>query len=103
MPIKTPVCDFGIKAENFELKSTENKLICLNDIKGENGTLVMFICNHCPYVIHVMEGIIAFVNDFQGKGIGFVAISSNDVKNYPEDDPIPVSYTHLTLPTNREV
>ena len=50
MPIKTPVCDFGKKAENFELKSTENKLISLNDIKGENGTLVMFICNHCPYV-----------------------------------------------------
>ena len=44
MPIKTPVCDFEKKAENFELKSTENKLISLNDIKGENGTLVMFIC-----------------------------------------------------------
>ena len=45
---KTPICDFGKKAENFELKSTENKIITLNDAKGQNGTLIMFICNHCP-------------------------------------------------------
>ena len=57
MPIKTPVCDFGKKAENFELKSTENKLISLNDIKGENGTLVMFICNHCPYVKAIIRDV----------------------------------------------
>ena len=58
MPIKTPVCDFGKKAENFELKSTENKLISLNDIKGENGTLVMFICNHCPYVKAIIRDVV---------------------------------------------
>ena len=58
MPIKTPVCDFEKKAENFELKSTENKLISLNDIKGENGTLVMFICNHCPYVKAIIRDVV---------------------------------------------
>ena len=50
MPIQTPICDFGQKAHHFELKSTDNKILSLDDIKGENGTLIMFICNHCPYV-----------------------------------------------------
>ena len=50
MPIQTPICDFGQKAHDFKLKSTDNKIISLNDVKGENGTLIMFICNHCPYV-----------------------------------------------------
>ena len=50
MAIETPICDFGKKAPNFKLKSTRNKILSLSDIKGENGTLVMFICNHCPYV-----------------------------------------------------
>ena len=58
MPIKTPICDFGKKADSFELKSTENKITSLNDIKGENGTLIMFICNHCPYVKAVIEDIV---------------------------------------------
>ena len=56
---KTPICDFGKKAENFELNSTENKIISLNEIKGENGTtLIMFICNHCPYVKAVIKDIV---------------------------------------------
>ena len=58
MPVKTPICDFGQAAKSFELKSTNNQIIKLNDIKGENGTLVMFICNHCPYVIAVIKDII---------------------------------------------
>ena len=62
MPIKTPVCDFGKKAENFELKSTENKLISLNNIKGENGTLVMFICNHCPYVKAIIRDCLLYTS-----------------------------------------
>ena len=85
MPIKTPVCDFGKKAENFELKSTENKLVSLNNIKRENGTLVMFICNHCPYVKAIIKDVVedcAKLNDF---GINSVAICSNDPINYPED------------------
>ena len=52
---KTPICDFGKKAENFQLKSTDNKIISLNDIKGEKGTLIMFICNHCPYVLSLIH------------------------------------------------
>ena len=82
---KTPICDFGKKAENFELNSTENKVISLNDIKGENGTLIMFICNHCPYVKAVIEEIVQDCKKLELSGIKSVAISSNDVKNYPED------------------
>ena len=82
---KTPICDFGKKAENFELKSTDNKIISLNDIKGEKGTLIMFICNHCPYVKAVIEDIVEDTNKLSDFGIKSVAICSNDVKNYPED------------------
>ena len=82
---KTPICDFGKKAENFKLNSTENKLISLNDVKGENGTLVMFICNHCPYVKAVIEDIVKDCKKLETSGINSVAICSNDVKNYPED------------------
>ena len=85
MPIKTPICDFGQKAFNFELKSTDNKLISLNDIKGENGTLIMFICNHCPYVKAVTKDIVEDCNDLQKIGINTVAICANDAQNYPED------------------
>ena len=55
---KTPICDFGKKAESFELKSIENKIVSLNDVKGKNGTLIMFICNHCPYVKAVINDIV---------------------------------------------
>ena len=82
---KTPICDFGKKAETFQLKSTDNKIISLNDIKGDNGTLIMFICNHCPYVKAVIEDIVEDTNKLADFGIKSVAICSNDVKNYPED------------------
>ena len=58
MPLKTPICDFGQAAKSFELKSTNNEIIKLNDVKGTNGTLVMFICNHCPYVKAVIKDIV---------------------------------------------
>ena len=54
---KTPICDFGKKADDFRLKSTENKILSLNELKGEKGTLIMFICNHCPYVKAVIKDI----------------------------------------------
>ena len=54
---KTPICDFGKKADDFRLKSTENKIVSLNELKGEKGTLIMFICNHCPYVKAVFKDI----------------------------------------------
>lgn len=82
---KTPICDFGKKAENFELKSTENKIITLNDAKGQNGTLIMFICNHCPYVKAVIEDIVNDCKTLEKEGIRSIAIMSNDTKNYSED------------------
>ena len=82
---ETPICNFGEIAKNFNLISTENKKISLNDIKGEYGTLIMFICNHCPYVKAVIRGIVNDAKYLETLGIKSVAIMSNDVKNYPED------------------
>ena len=83
--LKTPICDFGKKAETFQLKSTDNKIISLNDIKGDKGTLIMFICNHCPYVKAVIDDIVEDSNKLADFGIKSVAICSNDVKNYPDN------------------
>ena len=85
MPIQTPICDFGQKAHNFELKSTDNKILSLKDIKGENGTLIMFICNHCPYVKAVTKDIVEDCDELKKIGITSVAICANDAENYPED------------------
>ena len=85
MAIQTPICDFGQKAHDFRLKSTDNKVFSLNDIKGENGTLVMFICNHCPYVKAVTKDIVEDCNELKKVGINSVAICANDSENYPED------------------
>ena len=85
MPLKTPICDFGQAAKSFELKSTNNEIIKLNDVKGTNGTLVMFICNHCPYVKAVIKDIVEDCNNLKELGVTAVAICSNDTINYPED------------------
>jgi len=85
MPLKTPICDFGQAAKDFELKSTNNKIIKLNDVKGINGTLVMFICNHCPYVKAIIKDIVEDCNNLKELGVTAVAICSNDTINYPED------------------
>ena len=85
MPIQTPTCDFGQKAIPFKLKSTENTVVSLNDIKGENGTLIMFICNHCPYVKAVTKDIVEDSKNLKVLGINTVAICANDAENYPED------------------
>ena len=69
MPIQTPICDFGQKAHDFKLKSTDNKIISLDDVKGENGTLIMFICNHCPYVQAVTKDIVDHCNELKKLGI----------------------------------
>ena len=82
---KTPICDFGKKAVNFNLKSTENKIISLEDIKGDNGTLIMFICNHCPYVKAVIKEVVKDSKELEKNGVKSLAIMSNDTKNYPED------------------
>lgn len=85
MPIQTPICDFGKKALPFKLKSTENKILSLEDVKGLNGTLIMFICNHCPYVKAITKDIVEDCNKLKKIGINSVAISANDAENYPED------------------
>ena len=82
---KTPICDFGKKAENFKLKSINGNLVTLDNVKGKNGTLIMFICNHCPYVKAVISDIVDDSQILSDLGINFVAICSNDVENYPED------------------
>jgi peroxiredoxin len=82
---KTPVCDFGKKAEDFKLKSINNKVVTLNDIKGEKATLIMFICNHCPYVKAIIKDLAKDCKELKNDGINSVAIMSNDTKNYPED------------------
>jgi peroxiredoxin len=85
MPLKTPICDFGQAAKSFELNSTNNEITKLNDVKGTNGTLVMFICNHCPYVKAVIKDIVEDCKNFEKLGVKAVAICSNDTINYPED------------------
>ncbi len=82
---KTPICDFGKKADNFELKSIDNKIISLNDAKGENGTLIMFICNHCPYVLAVINNVVEDCKELDNEGIKSIAIMSNDPSRYEED------------------
>jgi thiol-disulfide isomerase/thioredoxin len=78
----------GAQAPNFSLPDTiSDKQVSLQDIKGAIGTAVFFICNHCPFVIHVNEQLVQLAKDYESKGIGFVAISSNDVENYPQDGP----------------
>ena len=85
MPEVTPICQFGTKAISFSLKGIDEKTYNLEEIKGKNGTLVIFICNHCPYVKGVIDRLVKDIIDLQKKEIGCVAIMSNDVANYPED------------------
>ena len=82
---KTPICNFGEKAKDFNLKSIENKQISLKDVRGENGSLIMFICNHCPYVKAIIKDLVNDVKFLEDLGVKSVGIMSNDVKNYPDD------------------
>ena len=87
---RTPsnMVSLGTKAPDFSLfdvVSEESKN--LNDLKGKNGSVIMFICNHCPYVKHVNKTIVELANKFKDYEVNFIAISSNDVINYPEDSP----------------
>lgn len=80
-----PICDFGWKPEGFDLPGVDGKRYSLNDIRGSNGSLIMFICNHCPYVLAVLDRIVRDAADLKLLGVGVAAISSNDVSAYPED------------------
>ncbi|MFY9243494.1 MAG: thioredoxin family protein [Polaribacter sp.] len=78
----------GTKAPNFNLVNTiDDNFYALNELKGKKGTVIMFICNHCPFVIHVNSELVKMANQYQLKGINFIAISSNEIENYPQDSP----------------
>ena len=80
-----PLCDFGWKAPHFTLPATDGRSHSLEQLKGRNGTLVAFICNHCPYVKSVIGRLVRDANDLSLIGINTIAISSNDAAQYPED------------------
>ncbi len=86
----------GTIAPDFNLPDTiSGNNFSLNDIKSDKATVVMFLCNHCPYVLHVNEELVKLVKEYQAKGVSFVGISSNDVINYPQDGPDKMK-THAT-------
>jgi peroxiredoxin len=85
MAVSPPVCNFGWKAPGFTLPGTDGRSWSLTDIAGPTGTLIMFICNHCPYVQSVIDRIVRDAKDLQALGIGIAAISSNDPVAYPQD------------------
>ena len=80
-----PICDFNQEARAFKLKGVDEKMYDFDDIKGSKGTLVMFICNHCPYVIAVLDRIVRDATELSEYGVGVVAICSNDSKTHPDD------------------
>ena len=80
-----PVCDFGWKAPDFSLPATDGNTYSFCDIAGKNGTLIMFICNHCPYVLSVLDRIVRDGKALQDLGIGVAAICANDAAQYPAD------------------
>ena len=83
--LSSEICDFGKKPKNFLLKSVNDDFYDWKNVKGKSGTLVMFICNHCPYVKAVIKDLVKDCNDLKSDGVNTVAIMSNDTKNYPED------------------
>ena len=87
---RTPsnMLSLGTHAPKFELLDTiSQNILSINDLKGVKATVIFFICNHCPFVIHVNDELVKIANDFNTKGISFIAISSNDIENYPQDAP----------------
>lgn len=85
--LNPPVCDFGQPAHDFRLTGTDGRQYTLADCRGPNGLLVMFICNHCPYVKAIIDRLIRDCGELRTHGIGSVAIMSNDITAYPDDAP----------------
>lgn len=86
--VESNMLPLGTKAPYFQLYDTVSKeMVSLNEIQSGKATVIMFICNHCPYVHHIMKDLLKTVDEYKQKGISFVAISSNDVENYPQDHP----------------
>jgi len=87
MLLDTPICDFGWKGPAFELNDPDGKTYSSHDLMGKNGLLIVFMCNHCPYVIAVIDRLVADAEVLQKNGIGVVGIMSNDYRDYPADSP----------------
>jgi peroxiredoxin len=85
MAALAPVCDFGWKAPDFRLPATDGRTLSLSDVRGERGTLIVFICNHCPYVKAIAPRLVRDAKELQAQGIGVAAICSNDADAYPAD------------------
>ena len=90
--LETPICNFGWRAENFNLLGVDGKHYDLEAARGQNGLLIMFICNHCPYVKAILERIVRDTTELYQHGINTIAIMSNDPSDYPED-----SFDNMTL------
>ena len=86
MAVSPPVCNFGWPAPDFRLRGTDDVLYSLADVVGPKGTLIMFICNHCPYVLAVIDRITRDARDLSALGIGVAAICANDAETYPRDN-----------------
>ena len=85
MSALAPVCDFGWKAQDFRLPATDGRTLSLADVRGTRGTLIVFICNHCPYVKAIVPRLVRDAGELQAHGIGVAAICSNDADAYPAD------------------
>ena len=86
--VESTMLPLGTVAPTFELIDTvSDTMLSLEELKSDKATVIMFICNHCPYVIHVNEGLVALANDYIPKGVSFIAISTNDAEEYHVDSP----------------
>ncbi len=85
--LETPICNFGWKGPDFSLPGVDGETHALSDLRGKKGTLIVFICNHCPYVKTSIDRIVAAASDLAPLGVSTVAISSNDAISYPADNP----------------
>lgn len=80
-----PVCNFGEKAHDFSLTATDGRTYSLADVRGPKGTVIVFMCNHCPYVKTIVDRLIRDANDLKKAGVNLVAVGSNDAVTHPED------------------
>jgi len=96
--VESTMVPIGTPAPNFHLKDTvSGNYYSLDDLKSDVATVIMFICNHCPFVIHVNHELVNMANEYKNKGVSFIAISSNDVEGYPEDSPDKMSIVAKVL------
>tara|TARA_Y100001968_G_C19341186_1_gene709582 strand:+ start:126 stop:680 length:555 start_codon:yes stop_codon:yes gene_type:complete len=85
---QTTQVKLGFQAPNFSLLNPlTSKTESLDKLKSDKATVIIFMCNHCPYVVHVLDGVVQLANDYMPQGVSVIAINSNDVSNYPDDSP----------------